>query len=146
MKIIFLDIDGVLNCSETFKKEMPNLLLDEIDKGMVAILHHIVALTEAKVVLSSSWRLDPEWRKTMKKIGIKIDFLDRTPFGNGVVDRGHEVQEWLDKNFPGQIESVRYCCIDDNTDFHADQKLFKTSWEEGLTPELADEIITYLNV
>lgn len=61
MKIIFLDIDGVLNTIETFinrKKEYKEtgILNVEIDEFRVQYLKQIIKETDAKIVLSSSWR------------------------------------------------------------------------------------------
>ncbi len=52
MKVIFLDIDGVLN-SATFMKQNPNMLIDE---QRVILLSKLVHQTNAKVVLHSGWR------------------------------------------------------------------------------------------
>ena len=53
MKVIFLDIDGVLN-SEKFLKNNPN---QAIDKNSVSILKNIVDKTGAVIIMSSGWRL-----------------------------------------------------------------------------------------
>jgi hypothetical protein len=56
MKIIFLDIDGVLNCDETPNpRKFPYI----IDKKLLTRLRNLLERTNAKVVLSSSWRCDP---------------------------------------------------------------------------------------
>ena len=65
MKVIFLDIDGVLNTSETFierKKhwEETGVWIIEIDEFRVEYLKQIIDETEAKVVLSSTWKKDFE--------------------------------------------------------------------------------------
>lgn len=53
MKVIFLDIDGVLN-SEEFLKNNEN---EMIDRNNVNILKSIINKTEAVIVMSSGWRL-----------------------------------------------------------------------------------------
>lgn len=53
MKVIFLDIDGVLN-SEEFLNNNPG---KAIDKNGVRILKHIINKTGALIVMSSGWRL-----------------------------------------------------------------------------------------
>jgi hypothetical protein len=53
MKVIFLDIDGVLN-SEEFLKNNPN---QAINRNGVSILKNIVNKTGAVIVMSSGWRL-----------------------------------------------------------------------------------------
>jgi histidinol phosphatase-like enzyme len=53
MKVIFLDIDGVLN-SEEFLKKNKN---EAIDRNNVSILKKIIDKTGAFIVMSSAWRL-----------------------------------------------------------------------------------------
>ena len=65
MKVIFLDIDGVLNTSETFIKrkkyrEETGVWTLEIDEFRVEYLKRIIDETDSKVVLSSAWRRDFE--------------------------------------------------------------------------------------
>ena len=61
MKVIFLDIDGVLN-SETFSKDNHKVYLatgeikPDVDEKAVQRLVTIIKETNAKIVLSSSWR------------------------------------------------------------------------------------------
>lgn len=65
MKVIFLDIDGVLNTSLTFKKreeehKKTGIWNVEIDEFRVWYLKQIIDSTDAKVVLSSAWKKDFE--------------------------------------------------------------------------------------
>jgi hypothetical protein len=56
MKVIFLDIDGVLNCDKTPNpRKFPYL----VDKKLLTRFKRLLDRTKAKVVLSSSWRCDP---------------------------------------------------------------------------------------
>lgn len=57
MKIIFLDVDGVLNCGTT-KERHKGMLGIEDEK--VTLLREIIEATGAKVVLTSTWRIDWE--------------------------------------------------------------------------------------
>lgn len=57
MKVIFLDVDGVLNGFSTTKETTPAGYLFVEDK-LVARLQKIIESTGAQVVLSSSWRLE----------------------------------------------------------------------------------------
>lgn len=57
MKIILLDVDGVLNSdlwNENHKKEKENGIL--IDEEKVKLLSKLIKLTGAKIVLHSGWR------------------------------------------------------------------------------------------
>lgn len=61
MKIIFLDIDGVLNSFNTFREiyyeyQKTGVRRVAIDIDKVLLLKEIVDNTDAKIVLSSSWR------------------------------------------------------------------------------------------
>jgi len=70
MKVIFLDIDGVLNTNETidivdnYYRET-GIKKIYIDEFRIEYLRKIVEMTDAKIVLSSSLR----WR--FKKVGDK---------------------------------------------------------------------------
>ena len=60
MKIIFLDIDGVLNCQKSQSK-CGGLI--GIDDKKVKVLRKIVESTNAKIVLCSSWKSGWEYNK-----------------------------------------------------------------------------------
>ena len=136
-KLIFLDIDGVLNCHTT--KERYGCFLG-IDQKLIKIFNEIIKKTQAKVVLSSTWRLDNNWREVMKKNGLQCEFIDRTPhLSDGLYCRGFEINKWLSEN-----KVDKYCIIDDDNDMLPGQKLFHTTFEKGLTEKIADEIIDYL--
>lgn len=53
MKVIFLDIDGVLNSEEFLKRNQNEM----IDRNNVDILKTIIDKTGAVIVMSSGWRL-----------------------------------------------------------------------------------------
>ena len=55
MKVIFLDIDGVLNSRAYDRKRNWNEQSD-IDETRLTLVKEIVDATEAKIVLSSTWR------------------------------------------------------------------------------------------
>jgi hypothetical protein len=52
IKLLFLDVDGVLNRHEYD----PDVLCGQIHRDKVALLNQILRATDAKVVLSSAWR------------------------------------------------------------------------------------------
>lgn len=132
MKVIFLDIDGVLNNYST-KIDL------RWEPSLVEILNRIIKETGAKVVLSSTWRRIESNRNIIKN-DMKIDFIDVTP--KRWKERGHEIQEWLDKN--PVVE--RFIILDDDADMvHLMSHLLQTDGEFGLTDEIADEAIKKLN-
>jgi hypothetical protein len=79
VRLVFLDVDGVLNNSNSRIDK-----LNVIEKDLVKNLKYIVKETQAEIVVSSTWRYSaqgyPILEKTLKKEGMRI--MDRTPFKN----------------------------------------------------------------
>src|SRR5207302_10224493 len=73
-KVIFLDIDGVLNCQRTSN---PRHLPYIVDDALLARFRQLVHRTDASVVLSSTWRYDPAGIFSAKRYG--IPFIDVIP-------------------------------------------------------------------
>lgn len=143
MKVLFLDIDGVCNSLEYAQRNNMNLW-HATDPELVKLVRRIVDETKCKVVLSSTWRLYPEAREVVKRdVCSFIDCTKDMQSGakRGVVDRGHEVQEWLDRH----PEVTQYAILDDDADFLPDQWLFKTTFEKGITEEITEAVIAHLN-
>lgn len=105
MKIIFLDIDGVLN-SEMYEASRDEECGDGyIDLSRVKLLADIINATDAKIVLISSLRLDwdkkPELcgkdgkyiNQCFAKYGLSI--MDKTPYFNLFTERRKEIFNWL---------------------------------------------------
>jgi hypothetical protein len=134
MKVIFLDIDGVLNCNST-RERIGGIYFVEDDK--IEILQEIIEYTDAKVVLSSTWRIgwemmqnDPNYhdkhfemlRDKLQEHGIQL--YDRTPIMSGE-HRGREIDEWL-RCHPN-VES--FVILDDDSDMDEHiGRLVKTRW------------------
>lgn len=112
-KIIFLDLDGVLNIASG-----PNATyltkLEHFEEPLIMNLNYLLAFHEdLNIVLSSDWRKDLEDTKKLLKQA-KFAFINRiidiTPIDNKYSFRGDEISAWLkDNNFEG-----KYLCIDDN--------------------------------
>lgn len=139
MKVIFLDIDGVLNCRQTIERWDGFIGIDPV---LVKNFLRIIDETGAKVVLSSTWRRDQNWRDVMRKNGLTCKFLGRTNISY-VPKRGTQIKEWLDEC---KKTIDKYVILDDDTDMLPGQKLFKTDfYNGGLTEEIAEKVIKYLN-
>ena len=139
MKVIFLDIDGVLNNHFDYQ----TYGFDYIDSGLVEILKTIVAATGSEIVISSTWRLN-ESDLSLARANLrykKLDYIDITPYLRKL-PRAEEIKSWL-KNNP---QVVKYAILDDNEDAGLDlDGFFKTDYYVGLTNEIAEKVINYLN-
>ena len=146
MKVIFLDFDGVIT--------IPPKWYLKADK--IKLIKRIVDETAAKIVVSSSWRMQTveETRKSMvykekrcprnKMLYWLIDNLyDVTPWvglGNG---RGGEIQQYLNDH----PEIDNYVIIDDDSDMWVSQlyHFVQTNYEDGITETEAIRAIKVLN-
>ncbi len=136
MKILFLDIDGVCNSADTIHRSHRGVI--GIDPYMAFLVGKIQLDTDCEVVLSSSWRHHEAGREEVRKS--VVNFIDWTPTShNGF--RGDEIKQWLNEH----PEVTKYAILDDESDFHPDQKLFKTTWQTGITEEIAKQVTDYLN-
>jgi HAD domain in Swiss Army Knife RNA repair proteins len=135
MKVIFLDIDGVLNCKTT---PNPRKFPYVVDPKLLRRLDRLVARTKAKVVLSSTWRYDPAGLFSAKHWGIA--FVDVIPDMLGK-PRRNEILAWL-KHHP---TVDRFVVIDDEDDGLDELPLFQPSATTGLTLEIVKGAADYLN-
>ena len=148
LKIIFLDIDGVLN-NESTQAVTPSGYVG-VDNSKVKLLKRIVDKTGAQIVLSSDWRLDPdslEYRYLRQKLKYKgrLSIFDHTPNINWE-RRGLEISKWLESH---QVDSF---VILDDIEFQDFLKIpdiknhfIHTDYYHGLTDEDVEKAISILN-
>ncbi|MCY1059430.1 HAD domain-containing protein [Nannocystis sp. SCPEA4] len=141
-KVIFLDIDGVMN--SLAGKAGQRGLSSWLDPVHVALLNDVVRATGAVVVVSSSWRrsmpLDA-LRLAFAEAGCVAEVVDVTPdLDPG--RRGREIAAWL----AAQREPpTRYAILDDTFDMpELPGKLVKTSRVEGLTAREVPRLLALL--
>lgn len=132
MKILFLDIDGVLNTKDAAKE------LNYIDPQKVKVVAKIVKETECKIVVTSAWRntidLMEKLRGKLRKEG--IDIYDVTTYTNHLMtSRLQEIRFYLQEH---TIE--KYAILDDEQ--ISLEGFFLV--ESGLTNKLANKVISYL--
>lgn len=150
MKIIFLDVDGVINSEDyaVYRYETKQFNKDQfIDERAVAFLNYLIDQTGAKVVLSSSWRNDvPRTLEMMRRNGFQYDFFDFTPYLESC-HRGSEIQAWID-NYEKDHEPLEsYVIIDDDNDILDGQEknFVQCNFIHGLTSVDCYKAIGILN-
>lgn len=142
IKVLFLDIDGVVNCATTCQRHRGAI---GIDPYMALLVGRIIIATEAKIVLSSSWRFMTDGKEEVERQVMPIfDITPRHPKIGGAetMERGYEIKAWLDEH----PEVNRYAILDDDSDMLEEQlpHFFKTTWEKGITEEIAEKVIKHL--
>lgn len=156
MKVIFLDIDGVLNSSGTFiyesglrrknrKDKFPYKLSEHMNDVLCSNFNEILKrYPHVKIVISSSWRN----LRTMDFIKARLEYhgvdssriIGKTPYYPGL-PRGLEIEDWL-KEYPFV---TKFVIIDDNSDMaNLKEHLVQTKTEDGLVLSKAQEVIEKL--
>lgn len=130
-KVIFLDIDGVMNSFST-RPQDPQGLLDFLDPANIGVLNAVVAASGAVVVVTSTWRLTmpfAELQATFASAGCVAEIVDVTP-DIDAPRREVEVEAWL----AAQAEApARFVVIDDDFEMPAfPEKLVRTRKLHGL--------------
>lgn len=168
-KIVFLDIDGVLNSDKFYRRrgepdfkseDEPPYPLSEFDPESVGLLNKIINETNASIVVSSSWRIGrsiEELKELFNSVGIEGEIIGKTPSSlprskYGETVRGDEIKLWLSifegsfntENFKNK-GTVNYVILDDDNDMLPEQRdnFFRTDFMLGLTEEKANLIIDF---
>jgi hypothetical protein len=149
-KIIYLDIDGVLNSDDFAKfcleEEGYNPFIeDELDPRAIKNLKYIIDETGAKIILSSSWRWESDARDAVHKQlkMFNLDFIDTTTMEIGrCKSRTMEIEAHL-QDHP---EIKNYVILDDDEiESPLNERHVKTTFKFGLTREKAEQAINILN-
>ena len=139
VKIVFLDIDGVLNDALTIQR----LMDDAPTMDHLECLKAIIDRTGAQIVLSSTWRLFSLSRNIvknkLKKVG--LEFIDRTK--ELMKGRAAEIREWLSRH----PEVENFVVLDDDKTLLKEfpNNMVKTAFFSGLCPEHIDKAVKILN-
>lgn len=149
MKVIFLDFDGVLN-SDRYIRDCGHTGV-VIDPKKMELLKKIVTATDAKIVLTTSWREhwneNPEMcdgsGKLINTIFARygLEIYGKTPFIRP--DRENEIKKWLEDH----PETEKYVVLDDMrlvADFLTGHTVKTSAFRDALTEKDADEAISIL--
>jgi hypothetical protein len=149
MKIIFLDFDGVITtCNSKWN----------IDLDKLSLLDKIIQQTDAKIVVTSSWKHGcknvEDFKEKIHTRRCAKNAKEQTPFAkfvdqiyditDGCGYRGDEVETYLN-NHKEEIES--YVILDDDDDFKEEQlfNFVQTDTYEGITEREVKLCISILN-
>lgn len=146
MKVIFLDFDGVITTLESKWRLCPEKM---------ELVKKICDSTDAKIVISSSWRLSTVER-TLKDLGcgdhrIKCPFIlanyvvGVTPYHipYKIIMRGYEIKYYMEQH----PEITNYVILDDDTDMLDEQKehFVNTDTYKGINDNDVNKAIKILN-
>lgn len=141
MKILFLDVDGVLNTHDRGG-------IYTLTKSKLRLLEHVVRSTDCKIVLSSTWRL---FHHAQVKLKRALAYRGITIYSTTTVDifknkqcRGDEIELWLSTC---SDDITAYAIVDDDNDMLPNQqsRFVQTNGLVGLTSEHCEKLITLLN-
>jgi hypothetical protein len=130
MKVIFLDIDGVLNHEMWYRRRFEEMDMEkytskypyyEFDPQSIEELNRIINETDAKVVISSTWRIGrtvDQLQELLNNVGFEGEIIGVTPHfiakGEDINDnpisytvpRGCEIEWWLERE--GKFQRINW--------------------------------------
>jgi hypothetical protein len=168
MKVIFLDIDGVLNVESylsavvdvckreglDFNKHIRDEYGDLFCPLTVRYLNWIIESCDAKIVISSTWRMSglTVMKEMWKYRELPGEIIGITPVTRSFkpsdlsfkeqAERGNEIKQYLQEH----KEITNYVIIDDDDDFLQEQEgnFIQTFHQYGLTNIVAEKCIEIL--
>jgi len=136
MKVLMLDIDGVLNSSRScvafngYPHDYDEKGMSMFDHCAIALIRKLCKETETDIVLSSTWRIH-EKNPMVHADGLSLPIIDCTPVLSRT--RGVEINAWL----AAHPEVTCYAIVDDNSDMLPAQRPYfvQTDFNAGLSLE-----------
>lgn len=143
MKVLFVDIDGVLVTARSLSSSGHQPLSDgfnAFDPDAVTYLNEVVRLTGVKIVVTSTWRANGFIRlsRIMESRGVLIH--DVTPIGHEFKDRGEEISAWVGTHRPKDC-----AIIDDREVLGHEGRVVIVDRKLGITMAAASEVVKILN-
>lgn len=120
MRVLFLDIDGVLNSNRTaiafggYPHDVVGFHRAMFDEVALVMIRNLCLKANISIVVSSSWRIDTSWDHIGR--GLDLPTIGQTPVLPA--KRGEEIKAWLDAH----PEVVEYAIIDDDGDMLTEQE------------------------
>lgn len=141
-KVIFLDIDGVLNsyrsCTAYGAYPSDNTSAEKFDEIAINLIRVACKKCNAEIILSSTWRCDENWENLAQTLDLPI--VDKTPDNITLSgSRTLEIEKWLQDNVV-----FEYVIVDDT--FVNLENFVQTDPEEGLSYKDYKKILSILGV
>jgi hypothetical protein len=163
MKVIFLDVDGVLNASRRVTPHTQGFeLSDWVIPRCINQLNRIVRETKAAIVISSTWRIGKnikELREMFDGVGVVGDVIGKTErgpcswhndLGYPMCSDGHrgaEIHDWLEnrKRLVDYAQVDGFVILDDDSDLepYRDHHV-RTDLYRGLIRRHVDQAVRIL--
>ncbi|MDX1285926.1 MAG: HAD domain-containing protein [Draconibacterium sp.] len=161
MKIIFLDIDGVLNHEQFYINRQEQIFagkwsitrpFSEIDPKCVNLLSEFCRKNDIKVVISSTWRASRDAEAFNEMFSNEFfeqpafEVISTTPHLPRWSVRGNEIRQWIEENENiigcKYYDYYDYCILDDDGDMLLWQKenFLKVDRFVGITPQTIFEM------
>jgi len=151
IRVLFLDLDGVVNIPDggnVFGRSL-------FETKRMQMIKQIIAETNAKLILSSNWRLAPKSFATAKYVFedvMGVPIYGVTPFVQPTGDtmnhqadaRSKEILGWLKSQKESNNFIEGWIAIDDLELDLLDPYFIKTDYNVGITSELTNKAITLL--
>lgn len=116
--------------------------MNAIGEEHLDLLKEIIDSTDAKIVLSSTWRLYEDAKLILadRLLTRQLTIYSQTPqMFSGI--RCLEIGQWLQRN-----KSIsRFAIVDDDPKAEIEGNFFLTNFGDGLTKKIANQIINHLN-
>ncbi|NEW06863.1 hypothetical protein GK047_12690 [Paenibacillus sp. SYP-B3998] len=146
MKLIFLDIDGVMVTSRHFVQSN-RYFGHEFDPECIKNLKAILDITSANIVVSSSWR-EGRTLKQLQSI-FEINGINKVigmiPIIDGAI-RGREVKEYLNNTKELGMDISAFVIIDDEEEMgELETYLIETEFNTGITDEIKNRVIEFFS-
>jgi hypothetical protein len=153
-KVVFLDIDGVLNNAE-FDRTSEGWSPNAMDPRSIGVLNAIIRRSAAWIVISSSWRKLhslSEIRRVLYEAGLIGEIIDTIPCLYGYLadevaprpmTRGDEIQEWINLQ---EEKPTSFVIIEDEEPMaHLEPHTVRIDGKVGLLLEHLDKALALLN-
>lgn len=140
--ILFLDVDGVLHSAGPGPELLPQCVM---------LVRSVVMTTQAKIILSSTWRLHADEVRKLQDNGLHIYGVTRD-LGRGMESRVDEILEWVEK-----YQAKKWVVLDDmdllDNERYANSPAMKNHFVrtdmrdgiQGISQSDADEAISLMN-